>query len=202
MFKNKIEIIKDKTGVEGGFVDNPDDKGGPTIYGITQTTAGEWRSLWAKYNWDGNMRTMPKDLAYEIYDKGWWQKLYLDQVFAHSAPLAERMFDFAINAGRGNCGRCFQMILNVLNKQQSLWPDLVIDGNVGPGTMKAFDAFMRTNAKDAHAVHKLTMMLFSAQNWHYVLISLDRERNETFTNGWMNRTYRDFYNFAEWLTPN
>lgn len=201
MFKDKWGIIKDKTAVEAGFVDNPDDKGGATNFGITHITAKEWQSLWAKYNWNGDMRTMPKDLAYEIYDKGWWQKLSLDPIFAVSPPLAERIFDFGINAGRGNAGRCLQMLLNVLNKQQTLWPDLAIDGAVGPGTIKAFDAFMRHHAKDPHAVHKLTMMMFSAQNWHYVLISLERERNETFTNGWMNRTYRDFYHFAEWLTP-
>lgn len=202
MFENAIAIIKDKTGVEAGFVDNPDDLGRATNCGITQATAEEWRSLWPKYNWDGNMRTLPKELAYEIYDKGWWSKMHLDHIFQYSPALAERMFDFAINAGRGNCGRSFQMLLNVLNKQQSLWPDLKIDGEIGPGTMRAFDAFIRVNGKDPHAIHKLTMMMFSAQNWHYVLISLERERNETFTNGWMNRTYRDFYNFAEWLTPN
>lgn len=202
MFNDKWAVIKDKTAVEAGYVDNPDDLGGPTNCGITQTTAKEWQSLWPKYNWNGDMRTLPKDLAYEIYDKGWWQKMSLDPIFAVSAPLAERLFDFGINAGRANAGRCFQMLLNTLNKQQSLWPDLVVDGGIGPGTIRAFQSYMDHNRKDPHAVQKLVMMMFSAQNWHYVLISTERERNETFTNGWMNRTYRDFFNYATWLTPN
>jgi lysozyme family protein len=38
------QIIDDLLVREGGFVDHPDDKGGPTNFGITQATLAEWRS--------------------------------------------------------------------------------------------------------------------------------------------------------------
>lgn len=199
MFQDKWEVIRDKTAVEAGYANDPADLGGETIYGITKETAEEWKHLWAKYNWDGDMRTMPKQLAFEIYDLGWWAKLRLDDIWELSIPLAERIFDFGINAGRANAGRSLQEILNVLNKEQKLWSDIAMDGGVGQKTIAALEAYIQANRKDPEAIEKLTMMMFSAQNWHYVQISLKRAKNEAFTNGWMNRTWRDFKHYAKWL---
>ena len=36
------QIIEDHSAKEGGYVDHPSDKGGPTRWGITQTTARAW----------------------------------------------------------------------------------------------------------------------------------------------------------------
>ncbi|EPN8859692.1 glycosyl hydrolase 108 family protein, partial [Yersinia enterocolitica] len=36
---NKDQIINGILGREGGYVDNPDDAGGPTRWGVTQKTA-------------------------------------------------------------------------------------------------------------------------------------------------------------------
>lgn len=199
MFETKWDVIRDKTAVEAGYVNNAKDLGGETIYGITKATAEEYRHLWSKYNWDGNMQTMPKQLAFEIYDVGWWSKLRLDDVWELSIPLAERIFDFGINAGRANAGRSLQEILNVLNKEGTLWPDIAMDGGVGQKTIDALKAYVNANRRDPEAIEKLTMMMFSAQNYHYVQISLKRAANEEFTNGWMNRTWRDFKHYANWL---
>lgn len=196
-------IIKDKTAVEAGWVLDPNDLGGETIWGITKVTAyeDEYRHLWQKYNWNGDMKTMPKELAYDIYRQGWWDRLNLSTIAQYSWPLAERLFDFGINAGRANCAESFQKVLNVLNKQQKLWPDINPLGTIiGPVTIKAFTRAMEVNANDAHFVEKLTMMMFSMQNYHYVNISLAREKNETFTNGWVNRVYRDWRIYAQWLS--
>lgn len=198
-FETKWDVIRDKTAVEAGYVNNPKDLGRETNFGVTKATAEEYRHLWAKYKWNGDMRTMPKQLAFEIYDLGWWSKMFLDDVWELSIPLAERLFDFGINAGRANAGRCLQEILNVLNKEQKLWPDLVIDGGIGPKTIDALRAYVNVNRRDPEAIEKLTMMMFSAQNYHYVLISLKRAANEEFTNGWVNRVWRDFKLYANWL---
>lgn len=199
MFQDKWAVIRDKTAVESGYVNNPKDLGRETIYGITKTTAEEWKSLWGKYNWNGDMKTMPKQMAFEIYDLGWWAKMRLDEVWELSIPLAERMFDFGINAGRANAIRSLQEILNVLNKEGTLWPDIAMDGGIGQKTIDALKAYVNANRRDPEAIEKLTMMMFSAQNYHYVQISLKRAANEEFTNGWMNRTWRDFKHYANWL---
>ena len=47
MNKNKYfdEIIKMLFGIEGGYVNDPDDMGGPTNYGITQDTFDAWQKI-------------------------------------------------------------------------------------------------------------------------------------------------------------
>lgn len=193
-------IIVDKTGVEGGYVNDPDDLGKETIYGVTKTTANdpEFRDLWDKYGWNGDMRTMPKALAFDIYVRGWWDKMQLDTILAINPTLADRVFDFAINAGRENCGKSLKRVLNVLNRAQQDYEDLPVDtGTVGAKTMAALKAYVAKNGLEAS--DKLTMMMFSMQNYHYVAISEAREKNEKFTNGWVNRVWRDFKLYAKKL---
>ncbi len=184
----KWEIIKDKTAVEAGYVDDPNDLGGETNHGITVATALEWKRLWPKYNWNGDMRTMPRELAYEIYDLGWWQRLGLDSVLKLSDALAERMFDFGINAGRGNAVRSLQRVLNVMNKRGTLWPDLNPDGIWGNVTYKTLEKCLTMSDENLSNVE---YVMFGMQTYHYVDISEKREANETFTNGWFNRVRRD-----------
>lgn len=184
----KWEIIKDKTAVEAGYVDDPNDLGGETNHGITVATALEWKRLWPKYNWNGDMRTMPRELAYEIYDLGWWQRLGLDSVLILSDSLAERMFDFGINAGRANAVRSLQRILNVMNKRGTLWPDLNPDGGWGEKTYRTLETCLRMSDENLSNVE---YVIFCMQTYHYVDISEKREANEKFTNGWFNRVRRD-----------
>lgn len=193
-------IIIDKTGVEGGYVNDPDDLGKETNFGVTKTTAEdlEFRDLWVKHNWNGDMRTMPKALAFDIYVRGWWDKMQLDTILSINPTLADRVFDFAINAGRENCGKSLKRVLNVLNRAQQDYEDLPVDtGTVGAKTMAALKAYVAKNGADAS--DKLTMMMFSMQNYHYVAISEAREKNEKFTNGWVNRVWRDFKLYAKKL---
>jgi lysozyme family protein len=47
------QIIEGILGKEGGYVNNPNDKGGPTRWGITQTTA-------RAYGYSGDMKALPR----------------------------------------------------------------------------------------------------------------------------------------------
>lgn len=188
----KWEIIKDKAGVEAGYVNHSDDLGKGTNHGITQETALEWKHLWPKYNWDGDMRTLPIELAYEIYDLGWWKKLFLDDVILLSDALAERLFDFGINAGRSNAVMSLQRVLNVMNKKGSLWQDISADGGMGKNTLSALKKCLSISADNASNVE---FAMFGMQTYHYLSISEKREANESFTNGWFNRVRRDCKNY-------
>lgn len=187
----KKEVIRDKTGVEGGYVDNPNDLGKATCHGITVMTAGEYNELWAKYNWDGTMETMPVEFAYEVYDIGWWQKMHLDDVAVLSHELAEKMFDFGINAGRTNSVRSMQRLLNVNNRAGKLYDNIVADGYMGAKSISALRGYLDSNKSDG--ADKIAYALGCMQLYHYVDISekRDAEANEEFTRGWINRCWRD-----------
>jgi len=182
-------IINHRTAVEGGYVDNAADLGGATNFGITQTTAQLYKSLWAKYNWDGNMKTMPQALAYDIYVQGWWAPLLLDQVSAIHPVLSDRLFDWGINSGRTRGVLALQRILNVCNRQGADYPDITVDGAMGPGTINALKAFMAARGKPG--LRYLITTHSGMQNSYYVDISEQRAANETFTNGWLLRGYNN-----------
>ena len=58
--------------LEGGFVNDPDDPGGATKYGITEATA-------RAHGYTGDMRELPLDVAREIYKKSYWDIARLDE---------------------------------------------------------------------------------------------------------------------------
>lgn len=182
-----MAIIKKGTAVEAGFVNNKNDLGKATNHGITQFTAKEYEFLWPLYNWDGDMRTLPKELAYHIYYLGWWTKLKLDRVSLLSMQICDLMFDFGINAGRRNCVRSLQRILNVHNVQGTLYDDLVDDGIMGGKTLTAIEAYLAQRYPNQE--EKLLFNLHACRTFHYIDISVKRERNETFNNGWTDRAF-------------
>lgn len=47
-------------GVEGGYSDHPSDRGGKTMFGITEAVA-------RSYGYSGDMRSMPISTAKDIY---------------------------------------------------------------------------------------------------------------------------------------
>lgn len=197
----KTAIIEEVVIVEGGYVNDPSDLGGETNYGITKETALKYKQLWAKYNWDGNMRTMPVPFAVEVYDVEYWQRLNLDTIAKRSVTLAHRLFDFGVNAGIANVAQALQRSLNVLNKQGTLYPDIELGTIIGPVTLKAFEGYAGSVTKDSAGFEKLTLMIYGLQIAHYVSVSEARAKNETFTRGWINRVWGAFWHYAEWLTP-
>lgn len=180
-------IIAAKVNIEAGYVNNPNDLGGPTNFGITQATARE-------NGYTGDMRNLTRQMALDIYKKGWWDRMRLDRILAWNPLLADRMFDFGINAGRANCIKSLQRILNVLNRQGKLYADISADGGIGPATMTALEGFLKARGLDGF--NRLMFALTSHQVAYYTEISEKRVQNEEFTYGWYDRVYREMGDYA------
>ncbi|QOC54618.1 hypothetical protein pEaSNUABM10_00171 [Erwinia phage pEa_SNUABM_10] len=180
-------IIAAKVNIEAGYVNNPNDLGGPTNFGITQATARE-------NGYTGDMRNLTRQMALDIYKKGWWDRMRLDRILAWNPLLADRMFDFGINAGRANCIKSLQRILNVLNRQGKLYADIDADGGIGPATMTALEGFLKARGLDGF--NRLMFALTSHQVSYYTEISEKRVQNEEFTYGWYDRVYREMGDYA------
>ncbi len=183
----KKSAIDHICGVEGGdkFTDIKQDKGGKTRYGITEATAIEFKYLWAKHNFNGDMSTLPYALAFEIYDLGWWQRLRLDDVVAVHPLIADRLLDMGVNGGRSVGVTFLQRILNVFNNQGKLYPDLAADGGIGNKTIDALRACVNTRGQDA--VLNIVINMLSLQNAFYVTLAEKDPTQETFSFGWANR---------------
>lgn len=183
----KEGIIESKTDLEGGYVNDPDDKGGETCHGVTLTTARE-------YGYKGRMKDLTRAQAFDIYDRGWWKKLKLDEIFAISPLLADRMFDFGINSGRVNCVKSLQRILNVLNNEGKLYADIDTDGGMGPKTLGALNAYL--NYRKDEGLGILIFALISHQVTYYTEISEKRKKNEKFAYGWYARVFREMPDYV------
>src|SRR3546814_19999637 len=77
---------------EGGYVDHPADRGGPTNWGITLPVARAAGFM-------GDMRDLPQNLARDIYRDRYWEHPRFDAVARVSPPVAAEMFDTGVNMG-------------------------------------------------------------------------------------------------------
>lgn len=183
---DKRSIIDDKTGVEGGYSNNPSDLGGETNHGITKDTAMRYEKVLVReFKWDGTMRNLSKDMAYRIYTLGYWDVMRLDEVFAVAPSIADQMFDVGINCGNSVSIEHLQKCLTVFNNKGTHYPDLVVDGVIGSRTIAALEAFCARRKQKG--IEVLTTALLTLQGARYIEISVAREKNEEFTFGWMSR---------------
>ena len=179
-------IIRRSVNVEAGYVNNPADKGGETNWGITYATAQEHKADLIKlFKWDGAMRNLTQPMAMWIYRTSWWDRLRLDDIVKIHPFIADRLFDFGVNVGRGAAGTNLQRILNVMNRMQQDYKDLKVDGAIGPGTINTLKAYVAKRGQTG--VLNLIQLLIDLQGAHYVQIAEKRELNETFMSGWTTR---------------
>jgi lysozyme family protein len=108
-FDQAFEIV---VGHEGGYVDNPNDPGGRTKYGIS---ARSYPRL--------DIGSLTLDAAKEIYQRDFWNKAGCDLC---DPGLALIVFDAAVNNGVGQAVRWLQAALGV-----------TADGVIGPATRAA-----------------------------------------------------------------
>lgn len=76
-------------GAEGGYVDDPNDPGGATRYGITERTA-------RANGYSGPMRDLPLAKAKDIARTAFWDRYLLDDL---EPAVAMQVFDFIYNSG-------------------------------------------------------------------------------------------------------
>jgi len=194
----KPDIIASKTALESGWVNDPRDRGGETNHGITKGKALEHKdALHHLFGWDCDMRSLTTEMAFYIYDKDYWQVLSLDEISIRSPIIADKLFDFGINAGVKTAAKHMQGQLNLLNRQQRDYQDITEDGDIGGQTLGALDAFYtkRSNV----GFHRFIVALLGEQTHHYAAITRNREVNEAFYYGWLGRVEEHALNYANLL---
>jgi lysozyme family protein len=124
---------------EGGYVNDPNDPGGETKFGISKRSYPHVDI--ANLTWDG---------AAEIYLVDFWIPLRLD---GKHDGVAWQLFDFAVNSGIPNAIRAYQKALGVSP-----------DGHFGPVSQKAADEMSETDQIMLIVAERLDFMT-GAKNW-------------------------------------
>ncbi|WP_421921610.1 glycoside hydrolase family 108 protein [Marinobacter salarius] len=177
MSRRLTVIIDELLDREGGYVDHADDKGGATMYGITEQVA-------RLHGWDGKMQYMPKTLAVQIYKDQYWSAPNFDRVAMINQRIAEELLDTGVNMGVAVAAKMLQRSLNALNSQESYYADMLVDGIVGNTTLGALKHYL--DRRQHHGEDVLMKALNCLQGARYITISEARERNESFLYGWLH----------------
>jgi len=171
----KTRIINSIIQIEGGYVNDPDDSGGETNFGITKKVAMD-------NHYTGDMRKMPIEIARKIYEDRYWEPLKLATIEKMSELIAEEVADTGVNMGINRAGKFLQRALTVLNNKGKIYPDLVIDGDLGAKSLRALNEYLTYRGNEGEAV--LLKMLNALQGALYVELAERREKDESFIFGW------------------
>lgn len=104
---------------EGGYVNNPRDPGGETMFGVTKRVA-------RAHGYSGNMRDLPRATAQTIAYKSYWQAVKGDEL---PEAVAWQLLDAAYNHGNRNAVKFLQRAIGASD-----------DGIIGPRTLAAASA--------------------------------------------------------------
>jgi Glycosyl hydrolase 108/Predicted Peptidoglycan domain len=151
------QLIEEVIEREGDYVDHPDDRGGPTRWGITESVA-------RRQGYMDDMRHLPRSDAAAIYRRLYWVAPAFDKVAEITPKLAAEMFDTGINMGTGTAAGFLQRALNALNRN-------------------GHDAFFRQRGAAGEDV--LLKAVEALQGAHYVRLAETRPSQEAFLYGWL-----------------
>lgn len=107
---------------EGGYVNDPDDPGGETKFGISKRSFPNM-----------DIENMSRDQAIDIYNRFWWRKYGYENI--ESADIAAKIFDLAVNMGPGTAHTHLQLAVMSTGGK-----NLKIDGVMGPRTIEAVNS--------------------------------------------------------------
>ena len=155
---------------EGGFVNHPDDKGGPTNYGVTQATLSEYLKRDATVQ---DVKDLDKDTARDIYEQRYYRGPQIDQL---PEPIQHFVFDCAINHGSR---RAIKFVQKVCDETGA--GNVSQDGLMGAKTAAAAERCSEEMGK------WMLLSLIQERKQFYLEIVVNNPSQKTFLKGWMNR---------------
>ena len=147
---------------EGGYVNDKDDRGGETKYGISQ-----------KAHPDVDIKNLTKEEAKKIYKHKYWDKLRLGLV--DNEEIAIEIFDFGINAPMRTAVLALQRSVTLIGYPTK------IDGKIGNNTIAAVNFASRYYSKALLAAFRGYEFL------HYKNIVLRNPSQSKFIRNWLAR---------------
>jgi len=155
------DIIRKVLEREGGskLTDDPSDPGGLTKYGISKRS-----------NPDVDIRNLTEDQAVVIYLNKYWTP---SKASSLSESIQDMYFDMVVNFGQSRAVKILQEACN--NKNRKSANKLVVDGKIGPKTIKA-----------SKLLEKDRLLAFRV--FHYSRICIKNTALMKYYYGWVRRS--------------
>ncbi len=178
-------------GHEGGYVNDPTDRGGETYRGIARKFHPNWAGwvvidgLKNEPGWEARLRQDERmgSLVRDFFKQTFWNRISGDELDAMSEKVAQEVYDTGVNSGTGTAAKMLQRSLNRLNRNEQSWPDIAVDGGIGPTTLKTVKECLAQRRGE----ERLMKCLDGEQYMHYASITDRSPEQERFFNGWLNR---------------
>ncbi|UQZ90706.1 hypothetical protein C4J81_16445 [Deltaproteobacteria bacterium Smac51] len=183
------EALQHTLQFEGGYVNDPDDRGGETFRGISRKNWPNWagwdridqvkrtgavsrKAIDIYFNQDAEMEA----LVAGFYHENFWLPF---QILNLPALITAKLFDTSINVGQKQAVKFLQRAVNQMNAAGPL----VVDGAAGPKTIHAL-AFTLISPDDEQ---RMLQLLVRAQEEYYREIVRKRPNQQKYLKGWLRR---------------
>lgn len=164
------DMIVDVLSKEGGFVNHPADKGGPTNFGITQKTLSRYLERVVTVD---EVQAMDIQTAKDIYELRYYRMPKIDRL---PPGIQHFVFDCAVNHGPRRAIKFVQEICN-----DAGYGPLSVDGLMGPKS-KAQAYACYEELKDW-----MLVALIDERQMFYANIVANNPSQSVFLVGWLNR---------------
>ena len=161
---------------EGGYVNDPDDRGGETYKGVARNFHPNWDG-WAiidrnkiNVNFPNNLYELEElnSMVFSFYKLNYWDRVKGDDI--NDQKIASQIFDFAVNAGVRTSSKLAQLVVGA-----------TADGIIGKNSLKSLNEI---NPELFYPNFKL------ARISRYVYICEKRKTNRKYFFGWVRRTLK------------
>lgn len=165
---------------EGGWVDNPNDPGGATNFGISLRFLADHPHE-GDFDGDGDVdaediKNMSIKDATKVYKQFWWDKYNYGSI--PDQTIATKVFDFSVNMGASRAHKILQQALNA-----AFGLKLTVDGVLGPASYTILAAV-------ADGDEQKLITAYCDQAWaFYQELMVNNPKLAVFKNGWKNRAY-------------
>lgn len=186
-----FDKVYNKTMVhEGGYVNDPVDRGGETYRGISR----RWWPYWRGWKIIDSLKPITdtgildnhinlQNLVRSFYETEFWIKPGLHRIDKIEPKMAEKIFDTGINVDMSRACKWFQISLNLLNRNQKYYNDIIVDGKIGPKTALTFEKALKSSP-----LKRIVVVFAIHQGEHYKNIMISDRSQEKYV-GWFDRVY-------------
>lgn len=165
MFDTALDLILH---FEGGYVNDPDDPGGATNFGVIQRTYDAYRKSHGLP--PQSVKLIKHDEVANIYKQNYWVDGSCDKLELIDPYVALVHFDGCVNTGIGQAARILQRTIGV-----------VPDGILGPKTLAALTVKVQENK------HGFRMAHLAARLDFYIDLVVSRSIFVKFLPSWARR---------------
>lgn len=181
-------INKTVINIEQGYSNNQNDLGGETYYGISRRFFPGWVG-WNLIDHYKNKKIPLGQLDKKLfplvkgfYREQFWNRILGEELYDISDEVCLEVFDTAVNLSVHKSITILQKSLNLLNRNQKLYKDLLIDGKIGDITLGATHQLLKYDKPST-----LIILMNCYQAGHYIDLTERNPVQEHNLRGWLNK---------------